>query len=265
MLKKAMVIGGALVLLLTLFNTPTIKSFVSTALDRGKEVVADAESIENKIRRAESMIKDLTKPIANSMHQIAKEEVAVEKLRTQLATSEERLAKADKDINRLASDLRRGDSHYVYVGKTYSKTHVEKDLKRRFDRFKRQKDTADKLGQILDARERGLDAAKANLSELQGAKSQLEVDVADLRASLHLLQVAQTSSHLTETDNSELTAARSLMEDIRTRIDVANKMLDSQEEYNSIELDEPESEDVLEEVTRYFGENEPEVNEIALD
>ena len=107
MLKKAMVIGGALVLLLTLFNTPTIKSFVSTAFDRGKEVVADAESIENKIRRAESMIKDLTKPISRSMHQIAREEVEVDKLRTQLANSEERLAKADHDIRRLRGDLQR--------------------------------------------------------------------------------------------------------------------------------------------------------------
>ena len=54
--------------------------------------------------------------------------------------------------------------------------------------------TLGKLTQVLAARDRGLDAGREKLKAMQAAKSQLEVDVANMEARLEMVKVAQSTS-----------------------------------------------------------------------
>lgn len=255
MVKKSVIVAGAMGLLLALFNTTTLRSYVATLWDKGKEAAQDAESITFKLDRAKRMIKDLVPEIEKNYVRIAKEEIEVDKLRKQLDGAEQKLSQAKKDIDRLTVDLKRGDSTYVYARVSYSKEQVETDLSRRFDRFKSQRGTADKLRQILAAREQGLNAAQAKLEEMQAAKGQLEIDVAQLEARLKMVEVAQTASKL-NVDNSRLSSTRELLEDISSRIDVAEKLVNvNTKGVSEIALDEKESKNILDEIADYFGEN----------
>ena len=80
--------------------------------------------IEFEIDRARGMVKDIMPEIRKNMQIIAKEEVEVKNLRNQLSDAEKQLAKNRSDIQRLTTDLKRGESHFVYCGKSYTSKQV---------------------------------------------------------------------------------------------------------------------------------------------
>jgi hypothetical protein len=75
MLKKGLLIGGALVLLLGLFFGRDAMSYTRTSLGWVQQSVRDAVPIEFEINRAHQMIKDLNPEIRRNTHLIAREEV----------------------------------------------------------------------------------------------------------------------------------------------------------------------------------------------
>ena len=56
------------------------------------------------------------------------------------------------------------------------------------------------------------------------AKRELEVDVENLQARMTMVEVAQTTSPVA-IDDSHLSSTRRVVDDIRTRIDVAERMV----------------------------------------
>jgi hypothetical protein len=252
MMKKGILIGaGVLVLLGLLFGREGF-SYVKTSLGWVRQGVRDAVPVEFEIGRARQMIKDLDPEIHKNMHLIAKEEVEVAHLREQLGTAEQNLAKNKSDIERLNTDLKRGDSTFVYAGKSYTQEQVEIDLARRFELFKVKEATLEKLTQVLAARERGLTAGREKLKAMQAAKGQLEVDVANLDARLEMVKVAQSTSEF-NFDDSRLARTKDLVSDISARIDVAEKLVNAETTYpGEIDLDEEAKTNITEQVTKYF-------------
>jgi uncharacterized coiled-coil protein SlyX len=246
---------AALVLLGLLFGREGV-SHVKTSLGWVRQSVRDSVPIEFEISRARQMIKDLDPEIHRNMHLIAKEEVEVRNLRGQLSEADKQLTKNRSDIERLTRDLKRGDSHFVYCGESYSAKQVENDLTRRFEQYKVKEATLGKLTQVLVARERGLDAGRDKLKAMQSAKGQLEVDVANLEARLEMVKVAQSTSDF-NFDDSRLSRTKELVRDIGTRIDVAEKLVNAETTYpGQISLeDEQASGDIAEQITAYFEDS----------
>jgi chromosome segregation ATPase len=191
MMKKGLIVGVAALVLLGLFFGRDAASYVKTSVGWIHQGVHDAVPVEFELSRARQMIKDLDPEIHRNMHLIAKEEVEVTHLRRQMDEAETALAKNRSDIERLNADLTRGDSNFVYSGKSYTSKQVENDLTRRFEQFKVKEATLGKLRQVLAARERGLTAGREKLKAMQAAKGQLEVDVANLEARVEMVKVAQ--------------------------------------------------------------------------
>jgi hypothetical protein len=256
MVKKGILLGtAALVLVGLLFGREGV-SHVKTSLGWVRQSVRDSVPIEFEISRARQMIKDLDPEIHRNMHLIAKEEVDVRNLKNQLSDADKQLTKNRSDIERLTRDLKRGDSHFVYCGKSYSAKQVEGDLTRRFEQFKVKEVTLGKLTQVLAARERGLDAGRDKLKAMQSAKGQLEVDVANLEARLEMVKVAQSTSEF-NFDDSRLSRTKELVRDIGTRIDVAEKLVNAETTYpGQISLeDEKANGDIAEQITAYFEDS----------
>jgi len=264
MVKKGILIGvGVLVLLGLLFGREGF-SHIKTSLGMARQAVRDAVPVEFELSRARQMIKDLDPEIDKNMHVIAKEEVEVAHLRDQLGTAETNLAKNKADIQRLTNDLKRGDSTFVYAGKSYSSEQVETDLSRRFELFKVKEATLEKLTQVLGARERGLIAGREKLKAMQAAKGQLEVDVANLDARLEMVKVAQATSEF-NFDDSRLARTKDLVSDISARIDVAEKLVDAEAANpGQINLDEQETTNITEQVTKYFEASQKADESVAV-
>jgi hypothetical protein len=113
--------------------------------------------------------------------------------------------------------------------------------------------TLNKLTQVLAARDRGLEAGREKLKAMQAAKSQLQVDVANVEARLEMVKVAQSTSEF-NFDDSRLSRTKELVRDISCRIDVAEKLVNANTaNIGQINLDEDEAGvDITAQITAYF-------------
>lgn len=255
MLKK-MIIGGTLAALLSGLVLGTgLWSYARTAGGWIQQTAKESMPLEWEIKRARQMIADLAPEITDNAKRIAHEKIQVARLESELGRTSERLAEAQDDIQRLRADLEEGDSMFVYSGKTYTSAQVHEDLARRFERYKTRKQTADKLQQMLTARESSLAAAHDRMDAMLSAKRQLEVEIENLQARLAAVRVAQTSSQLA-LDDSALARTRALLDEIATRIDVEEEVTQVDAEYfGGIELDAVEDGELLDEISSYFDED----------
>jgi hypothetical protein len=255
MIKKALfVVGGLGLTTLVLFGRDAC-SYVSTTYHRVTSSVQESVPVEFQIDRAKQMVRNLEPEIRRSMHVIAKEEVALEQLNAQIDTNQ---AKADKnkgDILRLQSDLSRNRDVYRYASRTYTCDEVKQDLARRFNRFKVADDTLASMKQMRDARARNLDAAQQKLAAMINARRKLGVDIQNLEAKRKLVEVAQASSEYVF-DDSQLARCKELINDIRTRLDVAAKLANADVSIVAeIPLDDATPSDITDQVTEYFHLN----------
>src|SRR6056297_45775 len=190
MLKKAIVAGGAVALLSSLAVGVPLTSYTRCGVNWLRESASDAMPLEWELKRARQMIGDLKPEISDNAKRIARERIEVARLQEQLGANEESLAKAKTDIERLSNDLEGGEHRFTYAGRTYTSLQVKDDLKNRFKRFKTRRATADKLQQMLSAREASLTSAEQRMEELLNARQQLEVEVENLQARVGALRVA---------------------------------------------------------------------------
>jgi hypothetical protein len=265
MVKKGLIVGVALAVLLGLLFGRDLPAYFKTTANWVHQGVHDAVPVEFELSRARQMIKDLDPEIHRNMHLIAKEEVEVQHLKSQLGDAETSLAKNRSDIERLNGDLKRGDSNFVYCEKTYTAKQVETDLARRFEAFKVKEATLSKLTQVLAARERGLEAGREKLKAMQSAKGQLEIDVENMEARLEMVKVAQSTSEFAF-DDSSLSRTKELCRDIAARIDVAEKLVNAETTYpGQINLEEEETGTTIsDQVTAYFNASQQADESVAV-
>ncbi len=258
MIKKTLFIGAAVLLLGVLLTGRGMVSYVTTAASNVHHRMKSKVPIEFEIDRARGMIEDLKPEIEQNMLRIAREEVEVAKLQRNLARQEQMLAKSRGEILRLRDDVGSGGSHFVYAGRSYSVNQVKADLANRFQHFRTAEATVDKLQRIMAARENGLGAAREKLESMLASKRQLEVEVENLQARSKMIEVAQTTSEF-NFDDSRLARTRELIDEIGTRLDVSEKILNQAVQLNDrIPLDVEETDDhenVVDAVTRYFEES----------
>ncbi|QDS91379.1 Chromosome partition protein Smc [Roseimaritima multifibrata] len=253
MLKKIILAGSAVTLLTGMAMGTGLWSYGRCAADKVTQSAKDLVPMEWEVDRARKMITDLEPEITENAKRIAREKIGVTRLERQVDESSARLADAQRNIERLSSDLKSGDQAYTYAGKTYTSVQVKDDLSARWKRFKTQRATVDKLEQQLDARHASLAAANERMDAMLSAKRQLEVEVENLQARLSALRVAQTTSDL-NLDDSQLSRTRELLDELATRIDVEEEVMAVDADYfGEIDLDEPEQEDLLDEISTYFG------------
>ncbi len=251
-------------MLVALFFGRSAVSYVGTAVSSARESFKDNVPLDFEIQRARKMIVNLVPEIRRNMHLIAKEEVDVERLAKQVAMLEAKQEKDREGVMKLKADLESGSGSFLYAGHRYTESQVKADLASRFERFKTNDSTLAKLHKVLNARQNSLQAARAKLDGMLAAKRQLEVDVENLEARLKMVEVAQTTSDF-NFDNSHLARTKDLITDIQTRIDVAERLVNAETDFQyEIPLDGPsETEDVSAQITEYFGEGKADIALVA--
>lgn len=255
MLKKLIFGALGVALVSAVFFGRDAASYLGTSVGWVKESVRESIPLEFEIERARKLVKDLVPDIRKNMHLVAKEEIEVERLNEQIASLENRLGEERAELMRLKDDLATGNTGFVYAGKSYTAGQVKVSLARRFDRFKTQDATLSSLREMRDVREQSLDAARQKLDGMQVARRQLLLDVEQLEARLKMLEAKQTTSNY-QFDDSRLSRAKGLVNDIKSRLSVEEKLIDADSQFvDEIELtDETAPENIVDQVTEYFSE-----------
>lgn len=258
MLKKALVGGGVAVLLAGLFFGHDALSYVRTSVGWVKDSVKDNVPVEFEIDRARKMVKDLVPDIRKNMHLIAREEVELERLGKQVVELEARLVKDKAGILQLKTDLEGAQDSFQYASHRYTRDEVKTDLGRRFERFKTNEATLASLREISTARTRSLEGARQKLENMLAQKRQLEVEVENVEARLKMVQAAQVGNDY-HFDDTRLGRVKELLNELRTKIEVDERLVGSESEFGEIHLDVQVSDNIVEQVTDYFAGPQAEV------
>ena len=257
MLKKILItgviVGGVGV---AVFGTSAL-SYVHTAGGYVKDAVTEAVPVDFQIDRARTLIKDLAPEVQKNMHLIAKEEVELQRLDEQIAGLDNRLVKEKNQIFKLKGDLEIQQASYRYGGRNYTVTEVRNDLTNRFERFKTAETTLKSLKDIRDAREKSLAAAREKLEGMLASKRQLQVEVENLQARSQMVAAAKATSNY-QFDDSQLGRVKELISDLKTRMEVAEKMVNADVDiHDEIPLDKGSPENIEKQITEYFTEKMP--------
>ncbi len=263
MLKKTIVAGGSALLLMTLLFGRDVASYVQTTVGWVHDSIRQQVPVDFELKRARDMIVDLKPEVRRNMHLIAKEEIEVERLAQQVARLETRQQKGREALMKTQAQLSSGKDYLRCGATVYTAKEANKLVADRFQRYKTDDQTLENLHKLLAARQRGLEAARKKLEGMLAAKQQLLAEVASLEARQKMNEVAQTTSDFSF-DDSHLARTRELLRDIETRIQVGERMVQADLDFDRDVLleDEVETNDVVDEIARYFSA-EPSVDAIA--
>jgi predicted nuclease with TOPRIM domain len=108
-----------------------------------------------------------------------------------------------------------------------------------------------------------LDASREKLEATLAAKRQLEAEVEQLEARMQMIAAAKATSEY-QFDESQLGRVKELVENLRTRLDVDEHLVEAQSNYHDeIPLDETAPEDIVDQVTEYLGTEQPAAAAVA--
>ena len=137
------------------------------------------------------------------------------------------------------------------------------DLANRFERYKTGEATLESLKEIRNARQKSLVAARQKLEGMLASRRQLQVEVENLEARLQMIAAAKATSNY-QFDDSRLGRVKELVSNLRTRLEVAEKLVNAEVYYHDeIPLDKVAPENIVEQVTEHFAVKTPAKREVA--
>lgn len=262
MIKK-IVVGTAVAVILggVLLGRDGI-SYFRTAWGSLKQTAQNSVPLDFQIQRARQMLKDLAPEVQANTQRIAREEIEIQRLEAQATDAEARLAKDKDQIGVLRTAIATGKETAHFAGKKYTIEQVKLDLTNRFERYKTSEATLANLRQMAAARQRGLDAARQKLETMIAAKRQIQLEIENLEARNQLVAAAKSSSNY-QFDETQLGRLKELLSDLKTRLDVDEKLLAVDSGYSGeIPLDTPATDDISDRVSEYF-KDQPKKADVA--
>ncbi len=256
MLRKILLGAGIAVGLGTFVFGREAISYLRAGCRNVQNAVKAEVPVEFEIERARTLVDQLVPDIRQCMHVIAEQQVDIEHLTTALTRKEAELGKQKDAILALRDDLGSGKGSFTYASHKYSANDVKRDLATRFERFKAAEEILAADRQILTAREQTLVANREKLDGLMQAKKELEVKLEQLQARLHTVRAAEAVSQLA-IDDSNLSHARKLIEDLNKQLDVKQRVLDAEVKFTGlipVEKAAPTAPaNLTEQIDAYFG------------
>ena len=110
---------------------------------------------------------------------------------------------------------------------------------------------------------KSLAAARQKLEGMLAQKRQLQVEVENLEARNQMVAAAQTTSNY-QFDDSQLGRVKELVQNLKTRLEVSEKMVNAESEFQGeIPLDKASPQNIVDQVGDYFGEKKPDAKTVA--
>jgi len=251
-LKRSLVVAaGVSVLGGILFGKDAV-SYVRSSAKSVRAVVKDSVPIEFELKRARDLLDQIIPEMHANIRLIAQEEVEVAALKADIGTSEESVQEEKVRITKLRDALEKPQAKYCFGNKEYPRSYVKEDLANRFERFKEAELVLASKRRLLTTRENSLHAAMQLLEQTRSRKRMLQDKIESLASQHRLVQAASVGSQI-QVDNSKLAQTEKLINQIKKRLDVAERVLAHETQFvQAIPVDAVTEADLLTQVDEYF-------------
>lgn len=232
-------------------------SYVSTGTDQMRSSVRDNVPLEFELARARDLLKQVVPELQANIRLIAQEEVEIERLQADIAASEQALADERGRISKVRSLLGSEQTTFTIAGSRYDRSDLTDEMARRFDRYQEAEQVLEGKRRLLTTRQQSLANASKLLEKTRHQKLVLEDKIAGLEGQFRLVQAASRTSQF-RVDDSKIAQTEKLINDIKQRLDVAERVLAHESKFiEQIPIEEAvrEHRDVLAEVDAYFEES----------
>ncbi|MFB3891804.1 MAG: hypothetical protein ACE15C_07250 [Phycisphaerae bacterium] len=232
-------------------------SYVSSSAHAVRKAVKDSVPVEFELRRAHDLLEQIIPEMQANVRLIAQEEVEVANLQTDIQQSDAALAAEKTRIQKLSAMLETPQVSYYISGRDYPREQVKDDLAGRFDRFKEAQQILDGKRSLLANRQKSLAAAVASLDKTRATKTLLESKIAGLEGQYRMVQAASAGSEF-KLDNTKIAQTEKLIAQIKTRLDVAQRVLAHEARFvQPIPVETITDKDLLTQVKDYFNPDKP--------
>lgn len=235
-----------------------VGSYVSTAVHSVREGVTDNVPVEFQLKRADSLIKEIEPQIRNCQREVAQAEVALERVLEDVDALEIRVA---KDRGKLKDGVAllsgNGEVQYALAGGNNLRRRVEIDMKRTLETLKVNENLLSSKKALIAQQTRAVEMARAKLEAVRTQKAQLEDSIAMLKAQKAQLDVMAASSRRFDLDDTALSKAKEVLDQVRNHLDVTQKVLE-QDLLFAAGGDEPAvppTANVVQEITDYLADS----------
>ncbi len=251
-IKRGVIATVGLTLVGGLLFGKDLVSYVKSSAHAVQGHVKSSVPIEFELTRARDLLDEIIPEMHANVRRIATEEVELASLKADIQASNEKLTQERARVAKLRNVVGVELASYRVGGRKYTHEQVVEDLSRRFDRVKEAEIILAGKERLLTQREATLAAAEQMLAKTRSQKSLLQDKIESLASQHRLVQAAAVGSHM-EMDNSKLAQTEKLINQIKKRLDVAERVLARESEFvQPIEVSVVDEVDLLAQVDEYL-------------
>ncbi|MCC6783481.1 MAG: hypothetical protein IT457_11630 [Planctomycetes bacterium] len=234
-----------------LFGTH-VGSYLGTAATSLREGVAESIPIDFELKRAQNLIREIEPQLHDARRELAQSEVDLQAVQEDVGRLEKEVGVGERKLRAVSASMTGTSSGFQFA--SHERSRVEIDLERTFEAYKNHVALLDGKKKLIARQERAVAAARLRLDAVRAEKARLEEMVASLSTQKRQLDALAASSKTIELDDTALGRAREVLDSVKNRLDVAQRMLE--DEIFAAPEGTTASRDIVGEITRYFGEGE---------
>ncbi|MBK8977958.1 MAG: hypothetical protein IPM29_18785 [Planctomycetes bacterium] len=230
-------------------------SYLHTAAREIRQGVHDQIPVEFELKRAEALIHEIEPQLHTARRELAQAEVDLARLQDDVEHLEGEVQRGEQQLRHVSATLRgNGEARYTLAGMERSRLQLQ--LERTFDTHQNNVALLEGKRALIERQQRAVEAARQRVEAVRIEKARLEDMVATLRTQKRNLDAMAASARTFEFDDSPLGQAREVLDDIKNRLDVAQKMLEDDLLFAGEPVGAP-NRDILSEVDAFFGSAAP--------
>ncbi len=224
LVKYAVIGTGGAVLVGGLVFGRDLCSYVTTGSRAVQTAVRDNVPVEFELRRAKDLVDDILPEMHANIRLIAQQEVEIDNLRTDITRSHKSLGEEKVRLTSLRDALNKPAATFTLAGIEYSRDQVKEELARRLELSQEAESVLAGKARLLDNRAKSLVAAVQALNRTKQQKEMLVAQIASLESQHRLVQASSVGTNAS-IDNTKLAQSQKLIEQIRDRLDVAERVM----------------------------------------
>jgi myosin heavy subunit len=224
MLLTGAVLGGAGFL----FLGTAFPSYVTTMASSVRESVVGQIPVDLELKRAEGLIRQIDPQIDTCKRDLANAEVELESLQQSVQHLEQVVGHEEKKL-KVGARLLTGDGEgEVRLAADHgARRRVHVDLQRTKDSYVNNVAILKAKRALIDRQARAVDAAKQRLVAVRTEREALDDQVRSLKTQQQQLEALAANSQRFDLDSTALSQAKEVIQAVKKRLDVAQRMLEN--------------------------------------